>query len=149
MSSGKPVVTTTAGGSKEYVEDGESGIVVAPRDAIALAEAISDLLLNEDKRLAMGVSARKRILEHFDPTSLAEQTIDIYKLAIQKYSTRKAKRAIYSRPSGMFLADMENMLIAFDRMIYEMLYVRSWRFRLKHRFRRASSMIRKAIFDAP
>ncbi len=144
MSSGKPVVTTSAGGSKEYVVHGESGLVVAPKDAAALAAVISDLLLDSQKRLSMGANARKRILEHFDPIQLAKETVDMYELAIKRYAQRNVS-AIYSRPADRFLSDTENLLSAYDRMLYDFLYVKSLRFRLKHRFRRGISMIGRLI----
>lgn len=144
MSTGKPVVTTSAGGSKEYVVHGESGFVVAPKDAEALAAVISELLLDSQKRLSMGSNARKRILEHFDPTKLAKETVEIYQLAIQRYSQRNVP-AIYCRPAETFLSDTENLLRAYDRMLYDFLYVKSLRFRMKHRYSRGVSMIAKLI----
>lgn len=144
MASGKPVVTTSAGGSKEYVVHGESGFVVAPKDAGALADVISELLLNSEKRLLMGSSARQRILEHFDPIKLANETVEIYELAIQRYARRTAP-AIYSRPAASFLADTENLLLSYERMLYDFLYIKSLRFRLKHRYHRGMSMIAKML----
>lgn len=144
MSSGKPVVTTSAGGSKEYVVHGESGFVVAPKDAEALANVISELLVDSEKRLLMGSNARKRILEHFDPTKLAKETVAMYEFAIQRYAQRNIP-AIYSRPAETFLSDTENLLHAYDRMLYDFLYVKSLRFRLKHRYRRGVSILSKLI----
>lgn len=142
MASGKPVVTTSAGGSKEYVVHGESGVVVAPKDAEALAVVISELLVDSQKRLAMGNSARKRILEEFHPSKLASETVEIYKLAIERHSQRNVP-PIYSRSSDSFLADTENILSAYDRMLYDFLYVKSLRFRLQHRYNRSVSMLAK------
>ena len=44
MAAGKPIVATTAGGMPEVVKDGETGILVPPRDDRALADAIVRLL---------------------------------------------------------------------------------------------------------
>ncbi|MFM7734369.1 MAG: glycosyltransferase, partial [Alphaproteobacteria bacterium] len=44
MALGRPVVTTSAGGSAEVVVDGESGLVVPPGDPAALAEAVLRIL---------------------------------------------------------------------------------------------------------
>ena len=47
MACGKPIVATTAGGMPEVVEDGETGLLVPPRDHEAMADAIVRLL-NDD-----------------------------------------------------------------------------------------------------
>jgi len=54
MAAGVPVVATAAGGTKELITDGETGYLVAPGDADALAEQISFALANEatSRRLA-------------------------------------------------------------------------------------------------
>ena len=47
MACGKPIVATTAGGMPEVVEDGETGLLVPPRDHDAMADAIVRLLKDE------------------------------------------------------------------------------------------------------
>jgi glycosyltransferase involved in cell wall biosynthesis len=51
---GKPVVVTNVGCLPEYVQDGITGIIVPPRDAERLAEAIIHLLKNDELRHKMG-----------------------------------------------------------------------------------------------
>ena len=144
MSSARPVITTTSGGSKEYVLDGHSGFVVAPKDEEALATVISKLLLDNEQRKKMGNSARERIIEHFHPEKLAQETVDVYKLAIDRFAQRNAP-SIYCRPAEKFMEDTENLLAAYNRMLYDFLYANSWRFRLKHRVSRATSIISKKL----
>ena len=65
MACGKAVVATTAGGIPEVVADGDTGVLVPPRDHTALAQAIVRLLTNEDLRARMGAGrsrARARAL---------------------------------------------------------------------------------------
>lgn len=62
---GRPSVTTTAGGCPEGVDDGVSGLLVAPGDATALAQAITRLLDDGDLRRRMGVAARELFLRRF------------------------------------------------------------------------------------
>jgi glycosyltransferase involved in cell wall biosynthesis len=66
-----PVVATLGGGPDEIVTDGETGVLVAPRDAAALADAIGEVLSDPVGRKAMGVAARRRVEAQFS----AEATI--------------------------------------------------------------------------
>ena len=46
MAMGKPVVATRVGGVPDLVEDGVNGLLVGPRDPVALAEAVAELLVD-------------------------------------------------------------------------------------------------------
>jgi glycosyltransferase involved in cell wall biosynthesis len=61
-----PVVSTTVTGIPEIVEDGVSGILIAPHDEQALADAVIKLIQDPDLRKRLGESARKRVEEKFD-----------------------------------------------------------------------------------
>jgi glycosyltransferase involved in cell wall biosynthesis len=58
MAHGRPVVATAVGGLAEAVEDGVTGLVVPPRDTIALRAAIERLLADSELRGRMGAAAR-------------------------------------------------------------------------------------------
>ena len=60
MAAGLPVVATAVGGVPEAVVDGETGLLVAPRDAPALASALLRLARNPEVRAAMATRARVR-----------------------------------------------------------------------------------------
>jgi glycosyltransferase involved in cell wall biosynthesis len=79
MACGKPVVATTAGGMPEVVADGESGILVPPRDDAALAAAIIRLLKDAPLRQAMGAAGERRVREHFSSERMVQDTLDLYK----------------------------------------------------------------------
>ncbi|MBI5870704.1 MAG: glycosyltransferase family 4 protein [Actinobacteria bacterium] len=57
--SGKAMVASNVGGVSEVVVEGETGLLVNPRDSDALATAISSLLNNDDERENMGAAARR------------------------------------------------------------------------------------------
>jgi glycosyltransferase involved in cell wall biosynthesis len=64
---GKPSVVTELGGTKEFVLDQETGLVVNPRKAKSFASAMEMLLYDRDLRRNMGQRARERALEAFTP----------------------------------------------------------------------------------
>ncbi len=66
MAQGLPVVATRGGGVGEIVDDGETGILVPPRDAAAMAAAISTLLADPARAKSMGEAGKKAVAERFD-----------------------------------------------------------------------------------
>lgn len=58
---GRAIVTTDVPGCADFVLSGETGIVVAPNDADALANALRVLADEETKRRAMGAAGRRRV----------------------------------------------------------------------------------------
>ena len=66
MAKGTPVVASSGGGVGEIVEDGVSGMIVPPRDARAMAEAMVKVLSRPDEARVMGTAGRKRVEELFD-----------------------------------------------------------------------------------
>jgi glycosyltransferase involved in cell wall biosynthesis len=71
---------TDAGGSPEVV--GDTGQVVPPRNAEALAEACLAVLRRPDhERREMGRRARERIAQHFEIGRIAESYLDVWRNA--------------------------------------------------------------------
>lgn len=64
MATGLPVVATRVGGLPELIQDGVNGILVEPRDAVALAKAIERLVSDCKMRESMG-EASLRVAETF------------------------------------------------------------------------------------
>lgn len=60
MACGLPVVSTTVAGIPEMVEHGVTGLLVAPKDEGAMADAISGLAGDVERRRAMGEAGRAR-----------------------------------------------------------------------------------------
>ncbi len=61
MAAARAVVATRVGGVPDLVEDGVTGLLVPPKDPVALAEAMVALLSDPDRRQAMGDAGRKRV----------------------------------------------------------------------------------------
>ncbi|GAW36140.1 glycogen synthase [Roseovarius sp. A-2] len=66
-----PVVTTRIAGVAELVEDGESGLLVSPGDAVALRAALTRVLGDPALRRRMGEAGRARVVEEFASDSEA------------------------------------------------------------------------------
>lgn len=79
---GKPVVATTVGGLPEAVDEGETGLLVPPRDEHALADAIIRLLKDPKLRARMGQNARRKNAAEWSPEVVAAQTKAVYEQAI-------------------------------------------------------------------
>lgn len=79
MASRRPVVATTAGGMPEVVADGETGLLVPPRDDAALAEAIVRLLKDRPMRTAMGAAGERRVRELFSSDRMVQDTLELYR----------------------------------------------------------------------
>jgi glycosyltransferase involved in cell wall biosynthesis len=60
MAAGKPVIASNIGGLPDVVADGETGLLVPPGDAAALAVAMRRLLADAPLREQMGAAARRR-----------------------------------------------------------------------------------------
>ncbi len=66
MAAGKPVVATRVGGNPEAVVEGETGLLVPPGDAPALAGGLRVVLADAALRARLGDAARRRARERFD-----------------------------------------------------------------------------------
>ena len=65
MARGRAVVATRVGGVPEMIEEGVSGILVAPNDADGLANAITRVLASQSQQDALGTAARARVSRLF------------------------------------------------------------------------------------
>ncbi len=79
MACGRPVVSSDLPTGVRFVNRaGETGLLVPPGDAAALAAAITRLLTDADLRTRLGQTARKRVLREFSVDRMVNQTIEIY-----------------------------------------------------------------------
>lgn len=76
---GIPVAGGRAGGIPEIIEDGKTGILCAPGDAGALADAIARFARDPEATRAMGLRARKRIEAHFSVDAMVEGNLQVYR----------------------------------------------------------------------
>jgi glycosyltransferase involved in cell wall biosynthesis len=83
MAHGRPVVATAVGGLLDAVEDGVTGLLVRPRDPVALRAALERLLADPELRRRLGGAARERA-GRFSWTAATEATIAAYRDALAR-----------------------------------------------------------------
>lgn len=80
---GLPLVTTTATGARDAVQDGKTGWRVPVGDGDALAEALLAALQNPDEARRRGNAGREWVLANFDPEVVRERWIEFYEDLLQ------------------------------------------------------------------
>ena len=83
MAAGRPIVATRVGAIPEIVRDGRTGVLVEPRDAQALARAITGMLDDPQRRIAMGEAGRLESIR-YGWSSATAQTAAVYERALQR-----------------------------------------------------------------
>ena len=78
MACARPLVATSAGGIPEVVEDGVNGLLVAPRDHHAMAQAIVRLLSDSGLRQHMGAAGFARLRDRFTVEKMVAETAALY-----------------------------------------------------------------------
>jgi glycosyltransferase involved in cell wall biosynthesis len=81
MAHARPVVATNVGGLRDLVTDGETGLVVPPRDPAALREALDRLLGDRGLRRRLGAAARERARDRFSWDAVTDATVAVYRMA--------------------------------------------------------------------
>lgn len=81
MASGLPIVASNFGGIPDVVKDGENGLLIPPNDYISIANAILDLLTNEEKRKKMGINGKNRA-KNYSWAKIAKKTNELYNKVI-------------------------------------------------------------------
>jgi glycosyltransferase involved in cell wall biosynthesis len=78
MAHGRAVVATPVGGTPEVVVDGETGLLVPPRDVDALADALRRLLDDPGLRNRLGEAGRRRVRERFSADAMTRRVLELY-----------------------------------------------------------------------
>jgi glycosyltransferase involved in cell wall biosynthesis len=78
MAHGRPVVATDVGGLRDLVVDGETGIVVPPRDPAALRAGLERLLADRELRRRLGAAGLQRAQERFSWQAVTDATLAAY-----------------------------------------------------------------------
>lgn len=89
MASGTPVVSTEVSGIPELVEDGRTGLLVAPGDPAALARAIRRLFEDETLRARCIEGAVRKVRYEFDADTEGERLLGIIRSIHGKLNAEK------------------------------------------------------------
>jgi len=77
MACGKPVVSTNRGGPAETIVHGETGYLVEPGDAAALATHVIELLRDPSERARLGAAGRDRTLRLFSARAASARFMQV------------------------------------------------------------------------
>jgi glycosyltransferase involved in cell wall biosynthesis len=84
MLAGVPVIASDVGGLPEVVVHGETGLLVPPQNAVALADALQLLVQKDEWRTRLGAAGKRRAEEHFTRRAMIEATLREYRAVIAK-----------------------------------------------------------------
>ena len=91
----RAVVTTSGSASPEIIDDGETGVIVPPRDSVALERAMLEVMRDPGRAHEMGREARRRAVDRFNfPKIMGE-----YERYYVEWLDRKSSRRFKSRRS--------------------------------------------------
>jgi len=75
---GTPAVASRVGGIPDVVDDGETGLLVPPKDAGALADALLELAAQPERRRLMGDTARAKVVPAYSLEEMVRQIEALY-----------------------------------------------------------------------
>ena len=85
MDQGLPVVASRIGGIPEAVEHNRSGLLVPPKDSLALSAAIARLASDGSERRAMGAEGRRLVARRFRRDRMIAQIESLYDALLDGY----------------------------------------------------------------
>jgi len=101
MACGCPVVACTTGAAPEAVMDGQTGILVPPRDVEALTAALERLFSDSSLRRRMGEAGRRRVEEYFAMDKYILRVLGVYEKTIER-SRLKLRELRYASREAEF-----------------------------------------------
>jgi glycosyltransferase involved in cell wall biosynthesis len=78
MAAGLPVVANAVGGLLDLIDDGETGVLVRPDDAVALGDAIEALVRSPEQAAAIGANARDAVARRYSFDRMVRGFEDLY-----------------------------------------------------------------------
>lgn len=85
MACGKPVVASKYGGIKQIIKHNENGFLVNPKDSEEFADAITEILKDEQLKERLGKEANRIIVEEYSWEAMADKHLNFYKDYFNNY----------------------------------------------------------------
>jgi len=82
MAFGRPVIASGVGGVASVIRDGQTGLVVPPKNSGELAKRMIELLDNPPRARALGNQARRLVVDEFNVATMVRKTAAIYRAAL-------------------------------------------------------------------
>ena len=79
MWKGRPVIGSRVGGIQDQIVDGETGVLVEPRDLDAFGRAAAALIGDPPRAEQLGTAARERVRERFLGSRTLEQYLELFR----------------------------------------------------------------------
>src|SRR5438093_1048454 len=89
MALGLPVVASAAGGNRDLVRSGETGLLVSPLDPAAWAAALEQMLGDGEASRRLGQAGRTLVRREFTLERTAERTELVYREALARRPARR------------------------------------------------------------
>jgi glycosyltransferase involved in cell wall biosynthesis len=89
----RPAVASATGGTGDWLEDGVSGLAVAPGDARELARALNALLADPERQRSMGAAGKTTVDRRFSPECHLAALLDCYELADTTWRSERRSRS--------------------------------------------------------
>ncbi|MEX0660715.1 MAG: glycosyltransferase family 4 protein [Candidatus Woykebacteria bacterium] len=99
---GRPIITTTAPGCNECVDEGYNGFKVPIKDSKSLAEKSRTLIENKEMRLEFGKNSRIKAEKEFSIENVVEKTLGLYRELLgggEPQGTPKASSGLEKTPA--------------------------------------------------
>ena len=81
---GSAVIATDIAAAREQVDDGESGIIVNPKDPYEIAQAIRRLYFDSSLRERMGMNGSTKVQQKYQVEMMVDQDLQVLKLVLMK-----------------------------------------------------------------
>ena len=78
MAMEKPIVTTSIDGITEQITNGKEGLLIAPKNPPALAQAVKRLVDDPGYARLLGINAREKVVRNFSVHKMITETIKVY-----------------------------------------------------------------------
>ncbi len=93
MASRRPVVATAVGGVPSVIDNGVTGLLVAPADARGLELALRRILHDADLRARLATSGRERVEREYSATGVAQRYQQVYEELLRSEGWRTSRLA--------------------------------------------------------